>query len=141
MKYLIFSLVLLCNGALDTSNSFVGEWKTIDDETGKAKSIVKIYEQSGMLYGKITKLYRSADEEQDPKCDECKGAKKGQKIIGMTIVEGMIKDGDEYEDGTILDPKNGKVYDCKMWLDGNDKLMVRGYVGIFYRTQEWQRVK
>jgi uncharacterized protein (DUF2147 family) len=58
----------------------------------------------------------------------------------MVIIEGLVQDDDEYEDGTILDPKNGKVYDCKIWLDSADKLMVRGYVGIFFRTQEWIRV-
>ena len=61
----------------------------------------------------------------------------------MEIIRDMEKDGDEYNDGTILDPSNGKVYECKLWLDedDSDKLKVRGYVYFFYRTQTWERVK
>ena len=113
-----------------------GKWKTIDDETGKPKSIVEITEKDGKAYGKILKLFRGPDEDPDPICDECTDHRKDQKVIGMTIVTEMEKDGDEWEDGEILDPKNGKVYDCKMWVeDGN--LMVRGYIAFFYRTQTW----
>jgi uncharacterized protein (DUF2147 family) len=139
MKNLILILCLFISGSA-ISQSIIGKWKTIDDETGKAKSIVKIYEQNGQIYGKIIELFRTPEEEQNPICEECKGDKNGQKINGMVIIEGLIKDGDEYEDGTILDPKSGKVYDCKIWLENDNKLMVRGYVGIFFRTQEWIRV-
>lgn len=123
-----------------SAQSVIGKWKTIDDETNKPKSIVEVYNQNGKIYGRIVALFRSPGEDQDPVCTECKGAKNGEKIKGMVIMEGLSKDGAEYEDGTILDPNNGKIYDCKIWLDGNDKLMVRGYVGIFFRTQEWIRV-
>ena len=59
----------------------------------------------------------------------------------MLIINGLEKDGDEYDDGTILDPKKGKVYDCKIWVDESGDLQVRGYVAFFYRTQTWKRVK
>jgi len=140
MKNLLLILCLLASSTT-FSQSVLGKWKTIDDETGKEKSIVEIYEQDGKVYGKIIQLFRTPDQDQDPVCTECKGDKNGQKINGMKIIEGLVKDGDEYEDGTILDPKNGKVYDCKIWLDSDNKLMVRGYVGIFFRTQEWIRVE
>ncbi len=120
------------------AQSPVGTWRTIDDETGKPKSHVEIYEQNGKLYGKITKLLNPS--EPNPTCKKCSGAKKGKPIEGLVIIEGLKKDGDEWEDGTILDPSKGKTYDCKLWLEG-DKLKVRGYVALFYRTQTWQRVK
>jgi uncharacterized protein (DUF2147 family) len=130
---------------LSFSQSIVGKWKTIDDETGKAKSIVEItIKKDGKLYGKIVKLFREAGEEQDPKCTECTDYRKDKKIIGMTIITGLKKDGDEWEeDDAILDPKNGSIYDCKIWLDENNKdiLNVRGYIGFFFRTQTWHRVK
>lgn len=119
----------------------LGQWKSIDDETGKAKSVVEIYERDGKIYGKIVQLFRAANEDQDPICVECTGKDKGKKIIGLEIIKGLSKDGNEYEDGTILDPENGKTYDCKIWVD-KDKpttLNVRGYVAFFYRTQYWQR--
>ena len=56
------------------------------------------------------------------------------------MILGMEKVGDEYKNGKILDPENGKVYSCKMWLDSNGDLQVRGYVGIFYRTQTWKKL-
>jgi uncharacterized protein (DUF2147 family) len=121
----------------------VGRWKTIDDETGKAKSIVEIYKKDGKLYGRIVQLFREPNEVQDPLCVECEGAKRNQKIIGMEIIEAMEFDADdnEWEDGTILDPKSGTVYDCKLWLDEDNpnQLKVRGYVAFFYRTQTWIR--
>ncbi len=122
-----------------SAQTVLGKWKTIDDESGVAESVVEIYEKDGQIYGKIVELFRKPSEDQDPKCNNCKGDKKGQRIKGMVIMEGLSKDGNEYGDGTILDPDNGKIYDCKIWLDGSDKLMVRGYVGLFFRTQEWVR--
>ncbi|SHJ91160.1 Uncharacterized conserved protein, DUF2147 family [Reichenbachiella agariperforans] len=116
----------------------VGSWKTIDDDTGKPKSVVEIYERGGKYYGKVTKLFRSPGEEQNPMCKSCdpKDKRYQQPVIGMEIIEGLEKDGDEYEDGTILDPENGKVYDCKLWVeDGN--LQVRGYISFLFRTQTW----
>jgi uncharacterized protein (DUF2147 family) len=116
----------------------VGKWRTIDDETGKPKSIVELYEQNGKLYGKIIKLFREPNEDQDPVCDKCEDARKNKKIIGMNIITDMSKDGTEYSGGEILDPKKGKIYRCKLWVE-NGKLMVRGYLGFFYRTQTWTR--
>ncbi|HET8859258.1 DUF2147 domain-containing protein [Marivirga sp.] len=118
-----------------------GKWKTIDDETGEVKSIVDIYEKDGKIYGKITKLFRGPDEEQDPICEVCPGDRKNKKIIGMEIIRGMEWDSDDerYEDGEIMDPKDGETYDCVIWKEG-DELKVRGYVAFFYRTQTWKKV-
>ena len=126
------------------SQSVVGLWKTIDDETGKPKSIVKLEIRDGKVYGNIIKLFRAPDEEQDPDCDECPGKLKGKKIIGMQIVNGLEKDDNEWEaDDGIIDPKSGKIYDCKIWVDKDEpnKLNVRGYISFFYRTQTWIREK
>ena len=120
----------------------VGLWKTIDDASGKPAALIRISESNGELQGKIEKLFRSADEEQNPKCTLCKDARKDQPIVGMTIVSGLKKDGDEYTGGEILDPKNGKVYKSKLAVQENGKkLEVRGYVGVpmFGRSQVWLR--
>ncbi len=146
MKLLItglFSLILLVSDMVPTTKDATGTWKTIDDETGKPKSIVKLYKQDGKLYGKIIKLFREPGEEQDPICDLCEGANHNKKIIGMVIVNGLEYDDGEWEgDDGILDPKNGKLYDCKIWVDEDDDdiLNVRGYIGFFFRTQTWHRV-
>lgn len=123
-------------------NSIVGKWKTIDDETNKVKSIVEISEKSGKLYGKIIKLITEPGEDPDPVCKVCPDDRKDQNVVGMEIIRALEKDDDKWEgDEGILDPNNGKLYDCKIWLESKDKLAVRGYIGFFYRTQYWYRVK
>jgi len=130
----IFSLTLF-------SQSVVGKWKTIDDETGKPKSIVEIYKKDGKVYGKIIELLNPS--EPNPLCDLCEDDRKNQKITGMEIIRDLEQDDNEWEDGTILDPKKGEIYDCKIWVDEDDsnKLQVRGYVMFFFRTQTWERVQ
>ena len=137
-------IALFITSILFISNSFaqsiVGKWKTIDDETGKAKSIVEIFIKDGKAYGKIVKLFRKPNEDQDPICDVCNDYRKDKRIIGMTIITDMVKDDNEWEDGEILDPDNGKIYDCKLWVEGN-QLMVRGYIAFFFRTQTWLKAE
>jgi uncharacterized protein (DUF2147 family) len=133
---------LVAASAMAQDASPIGVWKTIDDETGKPKSLVRITESNGELRGRIEKLFREAGEEQNPKCEKCEGTLKDQPIIGMTIITGMKKDGSEYNGGQILDPNNGKVYRSKMAvIEGGKKLDVRGYIGVpmLGRTQTWIR--
>jgi uncharacterized protein (DUF2147 family) len=136
--------ILILSASLLSAQSVTGLWKTIDDETGKAKSEVEITIKNGKLYGKIVKLYRAKGEDQDPVCTVCPGSRKGKKVVGMTIITALDKDGSEWEaDDAILDPKTGEIYDCKVWLDESNKniLYVRGYIGFLYRTQTWHRIK
>ncbi|WP_420476833.1 DUF2147 domain-containing protein [Noviherbaspirillum sp. ST9] len=133
---------LVAASAMAQDVSPIGVWKTIDDETGKPKSLVRITESNGELRGKIEKLFREAGEDQNPKCEKCEGNLKDQPVIGMTIITGMKKDGSEYNGGHILDPNNGKVYKSKLTVvDGGKKLDVRGYIGVpmLGRTQTWLR--
>ena len=126
------------------TDKMIGLWKTIDDETGEAKSHVKIVKgKDGMFYGKIVELLL---EPQDKLCDKCEGDLKDKKIVGMVILRKMKVDGDKLGDGKILDPGNGKFYNCSMEIDEDDpdKLNLRGSIdrwGIAGRTQSWFRVK
>ena len=135
-----FGLVGLSLAVLADQHSVEGRWRTLDDETGEAKSIVELYIQDGELYGKVVKILPRPGVSPDPICEKCTDHRKDQKILGMVIIEGLIAKGDVWHDGTILDPAKGKIYDCKIWLE-NGELKVRGYVGILFRTQTWQRVK
>ncbi len=133
---------LVAASAMAQDGTPIGVWKTIDDETGKPKSLVRITESNGELRGKIEKLFREPGEDPNPKCEKCEGTLKDQPVIGMTIITGMKKDGSEYNGGQILDPNNGKVYKSKLTLvDGGKKLDVRGYIGVpmLGRTQTWLR--
>jgi uncharacterized protein (DUF2147 family) len=137
-----FSLLL---GALITaqaSESPVGLWRTIDDKTGKEKSLVRIVEANGELRATIEKLFREPHEEPNPNCDKCPGERKNKPVLGMMIMNGLKKSGSEYEGGEILDPANGKIYRVKMWTAENGKkLNVRGFIGVSLlgRTQVWIR--
>ena len=120
-----------------------GTWKTVDDETKKTRSLVKLYKgKDGKLHGKIIKLFREPGEEANPRCTKCSGARKNKPVIGMKIVNGLSLDDDVWSGGQVLDPKNGKTYRCKLWVEGGGKkIKLRGYVAFFYRTQYWYRVK
>jgi uncharacterized protein (DUF2147 family) len=120
----------------------VGLWQSIDDVSGKPKALVRITENNGELQGRIEKLFRAPEQDPNPKCHQCEGANKEQPLIGMTILWGLKKSGDDYSGGEILDPKNGKVYRSKLHLaDDGRKLQVRGYLGMpmFGRSQTWVR--
>ncbi|MFH2093558.1 MAG: DUF2147 domain-containing protein [Pseudomonadota bacterium] len=125
-------------------SSIVGKWKTIDDKTNQPKAIVQIYEQDGKYFGKVVDLFRKPSEEQNPICDKCSDSdpRKDKPIRGMVILTDMEKDGDEYDDGDILDTKDGSIYSCEMKIE-DGKLQVRGYIGfsLFGRTQTWHRVE
>ena len=146
MKLAAFAITALLSIAplapVFAADTPVGLWKNIDDETGKPKALIRITENEGAFQGQIEKLYREPNEDQNPKCDKCEGARKDQPIVGMVILSGLKKEGEEFNGGEIVDPKNGKVYKAKMHLtDAGKKLNVRGYVGMpmLGRSQVWVR--
>jgi uncharacterized protein (DUF2147 family) len=143
MKRILGALVLaFAAGAACAQATPVGLWKTIDDETKQEKSFVRITESAGVLSGRIEKIVDPG--KQDSVCDKCEDARKGQKVLGMTIVEGVKRNADEpyWDGGTILDPNNGKTYKVRMTpKDGGKALEVRGFIGFFFRNQQWIRVE
>lgn len=141
MNKLFLSVIGLILVNLISAQSILGKWKTIDDETGKEKSIVEIFKKSdGKIYAKIVQLLIKPKNEN---CVECKDDRKNKPLIGLEIIRGLTADDDEFSGGTITDPKNGKTYKCLVALESNDKLKVRGYIGfsLIGRTQIWHRVK
>ena len=124
------------------AQSPAGLWKTIDDATGKEKAMVRITEAGGVFTGKVEKLLDPA--KQDSKCDECTDSRKGQPVLGLTIIRNIKKGESHWEGGDILDAANGKVYRARLTLSAdNKKLDVKGYIGtpLFGRTQTWSRVE
>ena len=123
-------------------NTPVGSWTTIDDETGKPKSVVEIYEaRDGSLAGRVDEILQS-DRGPDPVCDKCTGANKDKPVKGMVILWGIKQKGNTWEGGKILDPASGKVYSVKVTpTEGGSKLEVRGFMGfsLLGRTQTWVR--
>src|SRR5258707_8903104 len=111
-------------------NSAVGTWKTVDDETGRPKSIVRITQQDGELSGKVLQVLESP-EGPHPLCRRCEGERKDQPVEGMTILWGAKKDGASWRDGQNLDPQNGKIYFVTLTpLDRGQKLEKHGVIGV-----------
>lgn len=139
--YLRFVICLLLLTQHGFSQSILGKWKTIDDISGKEKGIVEVYEKSGLIYARILDIFET--EHKNKKCSLCAGQDKDKPFLGLVIVRGLKKEGDEYNGGKVLDPKIGKYYKCYMKLEEPDKLKIRGYVGVpmLGRTQYWYRVK
>ncbi len=136
----LFLLSFILFAYFMNAQDVTGKWKTIDDETGKPKSIIEIYKVGNKYYGKIIKLL--SDENKDGICRTCETDYKNKNIIGLVILKDLVKDGDTYEDGEIMDPKNAKTYSCYIELEEPNKLKVRGYIGfsLLGRTQYWYRV-
>ena len=136
---------LAIHGAAFAQATPVGLWKTIDDETKKERSLVRISEAGGVFSAKIEKLLDPT--KQESKCDKCSDERKDQPILGMTIVKNVKQSADDkglWEGGEILDPNNGKTYKVRMKpVDGGKALEVRGFIGapMLGRTQTWLRVE
>ncbi len=120
----------------------VGRWKTISDKTGKANSIVRIWEENGKLKGVVESVIVQPGEDPAPKCDKCKGELKDKPVVGMVILWDLAQDGNEWSGGRILDPDEGETYKCYIEpIENGAKLKVRGYIGfaLLGRTQIWYR--
>lgn len=144
LKTTITASLLALAGLAQAQMTPVGLWKTIDDDSKKEKSLVRISESNGVFSGRIEKLL---DPASDPKgvCDKCTDDRKDKPIVGLEILRG-IKPGESdktvFEGGTIVDPNNGKSYRARLKpVNGGAQLEMRGYIGPFFRTQVWQRVE
>lgn len=135
MRYLLLLILLL--GFMPAQADITGLWRSVDDETGEARSIIEIYKKNDMYYGQVKEIL-------DPKaatvCRACEGEQKDTPIVGMLVMTDMQLVDGQYVGGMIFDPAKAKVYRCKLWLE-NGRLKVRGYLGFLYRTQTWYRVQ
>lgn len=139
--------ILICILLILTTSSYgqdiLGKWKTIDDRNGVEKAVINIYEQDGAIFGKVVKILEEGKE--NAKCVKCKGDRKDQEILGMTIIENLQVSDDEgfYKGKTLFDPQQAMTFRCKIWLnpENSNELFVRGYLAFIYRTQTWIKIK
>ena len=117
----------------------VGHWQVFDDE-GKPGGQVETYLRDGRLFGKVTQS--RPERPPDEPCTQCSGDLKDKPVLGMVIIRDFHPEGDLWVGGTVLDPKNGKIYKGKIWPVGKDRLRMRGFVGIplLGRSQTWVRL-
>ena len=115
-----------------------GKWKTIDDETGKPKSIVEVFKKSdGKYYGKIVQLLIKPENNN---CVKCKDDRKNKPLVGLEIIRGLSKDGNEFGGGTITNPKDGKSYKTEIVRENNTLKVKALIMGIAMKTQTWHKV-
>ena len=136
-----FLLLAASTTEAQSQSSAVGRWQTIDDATGKAKSVVDIYQaKDGRLAGKVVEVLDLKDG-PNPTCGECKGTNHGKPIKGMLILWGLRADGaGKWSGGRVLDPENGKDYKAKLeLLDDGRKLGMSGCIAFLCRQQVWVR--
>ena len=136
----LFIVILLFVSTSIFSQSILGKWKSIDEETNKDESVIEIYQDNGLFYGKIIQLLDP--QKKGIVCESCKGKNKNKPIEGLVIINGLKRDENEWSGGKVLDPKNGKEYKCFITLKDNNTMKLRGYIGfsVFGRTAYWYRV-
>lgn len=136
---LLFFAPMMLASMVASAQSPVGRWKTIDDETGRVKSIVEITQAAnGTLSGRVAQVLHS-ERGPNPVCDKCGGTRRNQPITGMTILWDLKPNGSEWSGGTILDPANGKTYKSKAKMLDANRIGVSGCIAFICREQVWQR--
>lgn|SRR5690606_13370807 len=142
-KLKFFLIIVICTFWFNNlqAQGVLGKWHTVNEDTGKPNSLIEIYEEDGEVKGKVLRILK--EEDRDKLCNNCSGTLKDQPIEGLELMTGFQKDGNEYTGGVITDPKSGKQYKAKIWVDEDDpqRLKVRGYIAFFYKTQTWQRAQ
>lgn len=134
-------IVLLASPVPGVGAGPEGTWETHDDRTGARRATVHIFLRDDQLAGVIARVFARPGEPPAPVCSRCRGSLRNRPVLGLEILRGHRRQGERWEGGSILDPENGKEYRSALWLEGPERLRVRGYWGPFHRTQTWQRSK
>jgi len=103
---LILQLLLVAAGrCIAAESSPEGLWKTVDDHTGAARALVRIYRQDDSFFGRVEASLVPGEE--NARCTGCTDDRKDQLVVGMVILRGLKPDDDEFAGGDILDPETG----------------------------------
>lgn len=139
-KYINYPFFIICFVSFSGfSQTIFGTWNSFDEVTNNVESVIEIYKKSDKAYAKIINI--TDPEKRAASCINCKGNRKYEPILGMNILSGLKKSGEEWSGGKILDPKSGKEYKCYIKLIDKNTLKLRGYIGlsVFGRTAIWKR--
>ena len=139
MKKILFTTFLFIGVLNLQSQSIFGKWHSTNEETGEVDSVIEVYEKNGKAFAKVIEIKNP--KRKNAICDLCTGDNKNKPILGLNILTGLEKDGEEWSGGKILDPRNGKVYKCYIKLENENKLKIRGYIGfsLIGKTAFWTR--
>jgi uncharacterized protein (DUF2147 family) len=139
-KILISFTFLIITTSINAQNIF-GKWHSTNENTGEVDSVIEVYKKDGKAFAKVVDIKDAA--RKDAVCEKCEDENKNRPILGLNILTGLEKDGEEWSGGNILDPRNGKIYKCYIKLIEPNKLKLRGYIGLalFGKTAYWERAE
>ena len=142
MKFSSHSTIICCFFLIASQGIFAqnpeGLWKNIDED-GQAKSIIRISIDEGILSARVVEFLPVATIKH---CLKCEGKEEGISLLDINLLDGLVKQGNSWRGGTILNPKSGKKYKALISFKNDNILNVRGYIGkpIFGKTYQWIRV-
>jgi len=141
MKKTLISLTFLIITASINAQNIFGKWHSTNENTGEIDSVIEVYKKDGKAFAKVVDIKDAA--RKDAVCEKCEDENKNRPILGLNILTGLEKDGEEWSGGNILDPRNGKIYKCYIKLIKPNKLKLRGYIGLalFGKTAYWERAE
>jgi hypothetical protein len=139
----LLTLVAITGARAQQQPVVTGLWQQVDPATGRSEAWFLFTERNGLFEGAIAKMFPEPGDEPNPICSRCEGDQKDARFLGLAIIHGMKRHGLDYEDGDILDPRDGTHYRALMRLSPDGQtLIVRGFIGIalFGRDQTWTRL-
>lgn len=141
MKKVFFTTLLFALSITINAQTIFGKWNSTNEETGNIDSIIEVYEKDGKAFAKVIEIKGSA--RKNAVCEKCEDENKNKPILGLNILTGLQENEDEWSGGNILDPRNGRIYNCYIKLIKPNKLKIRGYIGLalFGKTAYWERAE
>ena len=141
MKKVVFTTLLFALSITINAQTIFGKWNSTNEETGNIDSIIEVYEKDGKAFAKVIEIKGSA--RKNAVCEKCEDENKNKPILGLNILTGLQENEDEWSGGNILDPRNGRIYNCYIKLIKPNKLKIRGYIGLalFGKTAYWERAE